>query len=125
MQRIPTTINGETVAKRMMWLAWQAVGGPFGMGVLRDNPGAGEDQVWANVVTSGDYACSQNKPGDVHADYVFGRMMKLSVKWGDDFVEVPTYAPTRDYQAWCHKYPTYEALAQAAVASLTPETAAV
>lgn len=38
-----TPYTGEQVAKRIFWLAWQACGGPFGMGILQNHPGANED----------------------------------------------------------------------------------
>lgn len=114
--------NPEQVVKRMFWLAWQACGGPFNMGFLQDKPDADEEAVWSQTLNRGDYpsgnASGQNKIGDAYGDYVFGRMMKLSVKWDDASVNVRDGVPRHDYQAWCVRYPTYASLVQAAIASL-------
>lgn len=93
-------VNSQAVAKRMFWLAWQACGGPLGMGVLQDNPGADEAAVWTNVQDRGDYP------------------MKLGVDYGDGFVGLPESKPHPEYQAWCRKYSDYKSLFDAAVASL-------
>ena len=47
----------QTVAivKRAMFLAYQACGGPLGMGVFQDRGAVTEEQVWKNVCTNGDY----------------------------------------------------------------------
>lgn len=107
--------KAEDVVKEAMWLAWQACGGTLGMGFLQDNPGATKEDVWKNVASDGDYTVNfRNKKGEVLADYVFGRMMKLSVKYTDDELEVRDESPKPDYQAWCREYPTYEALIEKA-----------
>lgn len=112
-------VNSQAVAKRMFWLAWQACGGPLGMGVLQDNPGADEAAVWTNVQDRGDYPMKLgDKPGHAYGDYVFGRMMKLGVDYGDGFVGLPESKPHPEYQAWCRKYSDYKSLFDAAVASL-------
>lgn len=118
--------NPEAVVKRAFWLAWQACGGPLGMGMFQDNPNATEDGVWDCVREAWNYPggssiMQSNRPGEAHADYVFGRMMKLHLKWGKDWVEVPEPKhdkPRPDYQAWCRKYPTINALVEAANVSL-------
>ncbi len=119
-----TCTNPELVVKRAMFLAWQACGGPLGMGVLRDNPSADEDRVWQAAYNREDYPggnkFGDNKPGQVYADYVFGRMMKFGLQWNETSVSFNDYGPLRpDYQAWCRKYPTVTALLQAAVESLS------
>lgn len=117
MPRIKTD-DPERLVTRIFWLAWQAVGRPFGMGLLQDSPEATEIDVWRNAHGSEDYAGSRNKPGDVYGDYVFGRMLKLGIKYDEDTIALPDSKPELDYQAWCNKYPTYQSLADAAVESL-------
>lgn len=108
------------LARRAFFLAYIACGGPLGWGILQAREGVTEDQVWRNVVTNGDYAYQPRPNSDVNAygDYVFGRMMKLSIKVETDGVTFPDAKPRSDYQAWCVEYPTYEALIEAARASL-------
>ena len=116
-----TVESPEAVAKQMMWLAWQACGAPLGMGVLQDAPKATKEDVWQNVITQGDYqGRPPNANGAYYADYVFGRMMKLSLQYDDGTIELPDREPTIDYQSWSRKYPTYESLFNAAVMSLSP-----
>ena len=112
--------NPEAVAKRAFWLAWKACGGTEGMGFLQNNPAAGEEDVWNNARVGADYAGKREpKTGEVYGDYVFGRMMKLTLKWNETGIEFRDAVPTRDYQAWCRKYPTYQALIEAAIAELS------
>lgn len=114
--------DAESVAREAFWLAWLACGKPMGMGVLQDHPGATKEQVSANVESRGDYpggtAMLPRKPGELYGDYVFGRMMKLMIGFDDHGVTVRSDAPKPDYQSWCRKYPTYQALIEAAIASL-------
>lgn len=117
------TDNPEAVVKEAFWLAWQACGHPLGMGILQDRPGATKDEVWACVYDKFDYPGGNtvgrtNKPGDVYGDYVFGRMMKLGLKWDAAGVEFTDGPPRPDYQGWCARYPTTEALVRAAIESL-------
>jgi hypothetical protein len=95
------------------------------MGFLQNCPGATEEKVWNNVVSHGDYPggaeICRDKPGTAYGDYVFGRMMKLSINWTKDAVEVRDSEPRRDYQSWCGVYPTYADLIEAAVKSLEEE----
>ena len=113
-----------TLIKRMFWLAWQACGSPFGLGVLQDQPGATEESVWKNVSSAGDYPpCSgliniAVPEGRVFADYVFGRMVKLWVGWEIGKVILPDHEVRPAYQIWCRVHPSYEALLQAAVDQL-------
>lgn len=117
---------GEQVTKRAFYLAWRACRGPLGMGVFQDKPDATEEDVWANIHIAGDYLSTSfaSKPGEAYGDYVFGRMMKLNIRYGDDYVVVPDGGPRLDYQAWSPKYPTYDALIKASIESLAvnPET---
>lgn len=115
--------NPEVVVKRAFWLAWQACGGPLGAGFLQDNPRATEDDVWDNVRSAGDYPggkaiMSVGAPGEAYGDYVFGRMMKLFLKWDADGVEFSGDGPRLDYQSWATVYPSYTQLVEAAVKSL-------
>lgn len=113
------------VVKRAFFLAWQACGGTFGLGFLQDRPGANEEDVWNNVCTRGDYYGGLTTfgvdRGEAYGDYVFGRMMKLSMSFDDDkgTVSVSSREPNPEYQGWSATYPTYTALVQAAVGSLT------
>lgn len=117
---ITDDLTTQQVAKRIVYLAWQACGGPTGMGFLQDRPNATEEEVWKNAVGRLDYPGEPlNDESRIYADYVFGRMMKLSVRVAGDKVLLPTDIPRRDYQGWCGKYPTYDDLFLASVISLT------
>lgn len=114
----------EEIVKEMFWLAWQACGGPLGMGFLQNNPGATRDSVWDNVAKRGDYPEGSPKmlvaepAGAVHGDYVFGRMVKLYLSFSDGEIDLLGGDPRIDYQAWCGKYETNQALVDAALESL-------
>ena len=109
------------VAKEAIWLAWQACGGPSGYGLMRDKPSADRDAVWKQAYERGDYSGRHpgERPEDVSADYVFGRMMKLYFKVKGDTISHNDSTPRRDYQAWCGRYPTYAALFDAAEQTLS------
>jgi hypothetical protein len=125
------------VAKRALYLAWQACGGPAGMGAFRDRPSASEDEVWNNAASRGDYPGGRwatdpdPNAGGVSADYVFGRMMKLNFEFNAaaGTVTVQDGSLRRDYQGWCGRYPTYATLIEAAAEAVgvraEPETATV
>ena len=114
-----TCQNPEEVVKEACWLAWNACGSPQGMGFFRSKPTASKDDVWNNIQTAGDYpGRGPNAQKSVHADYVFGRMMKLRLEWDEDGIEIPNTEPQMNYQSWCCVYPTYEALIQAAITPL-------
>lgn len=110
--------NPAEVVKEAFWLAWQACGGPHGMGAFQDNPTADKEAVWCNAYGKGDYPGGNsgggNKPGRVHGDYVFGRMMKLCISWTETEIDVPEGNPRPDYQSWSCKFATYEDLIEAA-----------
>lgn len=46
----------------------------------------------------------------LHLDYVAGRMVKLHVRRVGDGLWEMNWGPRGDYQSWCRKYPTNEAL---------------
>ena len=99
--------DSTALAKRMLYLAWQA-GKVVGMGVLQDKPGATEDDVW--LVAS--------YWNGVSGDYIFGRMMKINFEFGPNYIEFQSEPTRPEYQSWGLKYPTYKALAEAGVESL-------
>ncbi len=102
------------VAKKAIYLAWQACGGPMGAGFLQDKGEHPEDAVWTQAYDQRDYAGRHGPAERVSADYVFGRMMKLHFTLKANTIKHDTYEPRRDYQAWCGRYPTYAALFDAA-----------
>ena len=107
--------RAEDVMKEALWLAWVAAGGPRGMGFLQDFPEADKEAVWNNAVNAGDYPMKQNLGDDLHADYVFGRMIKLNIwRKRPDAIEISDSPPRSDYQSWCHAYKTYADLFDAA-----------
>ena len=126
---VPDKSMTEAVVKRAFYLAWKACGGPTGMGFMQNRPEADEDAVWKNVSERGDYAFTQRavddakrqiEQGTAYGDYVFGRMMKLRIKWNSatGVIDVSDSTPTLDYEAWCGKYRTHSALIEAAIKSL-------
>ncbi len=112
MSRI-TVKNPLEVVKESFWLAWKACGDPLGMGVYQDRPNATKDDIWAQ--TFPDYHGSQT---EAYGDYVFGRMMKLSLKWDDTSIDIGNLGTNIEYQSWARVYPTYETLVLAAESSL-------
>jgi len=114
----------KAVVEEAFWLAWQACGGTTGMGFLRDRgPSTTKEQVIANVSNAGDYFGGiPQEDGTMYGDYVFGRMMKLRLKFDESGVVFSDEMPRWDYQAWCGKYKTYEALVRAAIESITEQT---
>ena len=120
--RVVGSVTAEVLVKRAMYLAWKACGGPLGLGFLQDRPEATEEDVWKNITGAGDYSMpmpTSDGPGDAHADYVFGRMMKLGMKYEGQEIDVGRGdKPTPDYQAWCVVYPTVLMLLQVAAEEL-------
>jgi len=104
---------GEKITKRAFFLAYRAAQ-VVGMGALQARDNATEDEVWGQVCPL--------KPGTkmAYGDYVFGRMMKLTLRWNDggQVQSITPMAPKPDYQSWCEKYPEYEDLIAAAAASV-------
>ena len=106
----------RNLLKNACYLAWLACGGPMGYGILQDRGNAvSAGEVWHNIKTNGDYPGAQTdfdksyKHKDrlqLHADYVFGRMMKLDFEFDDTaiYYHDETYRPS--YQGFAGKYPT-------------------
>lgn len=118
MKHLISDGKGEEVAKGMVWLAWRACGGPVGMGVLQDQPGATKENVWSAMTGAHDYGGSpfkSPKSGEVSADYVFGRMMKLYFRFDKDTIDIRDEVPHPAYQGWAVKYPSYATLVQEAI----------
>lgn len=120
--------NPGQFLSRLYYLAWKACGGPLGMGQWQDNPDATEEDVWNNICNHGDYPYKMNdvpsgsEGTDVRADYVFGRMMKLSSVMGRDYVSFPGSTNLHpEYQSWARKYRTLEDLVAATKESLEGE----
>ena len=109
------------LVKRVFWLAWQACAGTLGSGFLQDQPGATENQVWDNVMNQGDYhGPPDSEPCEPYGDYVFGRMMKLGVRFNEKkkTVMVSEGKPDIEYQAWSGRYPSYKSLLEASILAL-------
>lgn len=114
MKTISTgSLSGERVAKRIVFLAYEP-SAVVGLGVLQARSGVTEESLGACIWKD-----------QVDADYIAGRMVKLwgmsfgpnSITFNDELV------PRADYQSWCWKYPTYEALVMAAIESLQERAA--
>lgn len=78
----------HTFLKRSFYLLWLACEGTLGEGRRKDNPLADEDDVWNNVVNSGDYPSPSTRCSDhkLYADYVFGRRIKWGCIFKDDVI---------------------------------------
>jgi len=124
MSRVTIEVdNPQEVIKEALWLAWNACGGPMGMGAFQDNGGASKEDIWNNVANAGDYpGPSHSRPNEIHGDYVFGRMMKIWFDYDDKSITVATAKQEWDYQAWSGTYPTYPELIAAAVKSLEEQS---
>lgn len=110
------------VVKRMFFLAWKS-SRVVGMGALMDEGAKTEDEVWRHLLVCGDYPLHPVEPengknGSFRADYVFGRMMKMSVRVVDGEIELSGTELRPDYQSWCSDYPSYTSLHAAAKRSL-------
>lgn len=110
------SIDMPQIVEEMFWLAYQA-SRVVGMGILQARNDATKADVLASLATV--YG------NGLHADYVYGRMMKLLIRLSDDGkqIEVPDMVPMYDYQSWCFRYPTYDDLFNAAFASYKKVTA--
>lgn len=115
-----TNENATRFAKRMMFLAYEGINGPTGMGVFQARNNVTEEQVWNNVINMGDYPVGLVNPGRgrIYGDYVFGRMMKFGVEITDTVVSFSDAKLRPDYQGFARKYRTSEELASTALASL-------
>lgn len=79
------------------------------MGFLQDRPDFTEQEVFSNVIRSGDYALPIHGGNNrTYADYVFGRMMKLGInvtRNGEDYdLEVSDNPAKPDYNSWASTY---------------------
>lgn len=112
----------ESIVSKFFYLAWKA-SKVMGMGFLQDRPAATEQEVFSNVIRSGDYALpihgSNNRS---YADYVFGRMMKLGIsvtRNGEDYdLEVSDGPAKPDYNSWSGVYSSPAAILSAALQSI-------
>lgn len=124
---ISEQIAAIDVAKRAFYLAYEACGGTSGSGWIQAVDKATEEEVWQNALVRGDYPGRERRkkelsdqPKQAYGDYVFGRMMKLTLRWDNETneIEISEAIPRADYQSWCRKYPSYKALIDAAIESL-------
>ncbi|MFA6358894.1 MAG: hypothetical protein WCY09_09590 [Candidatus Omnitrophota bacterium] len=112
------------VVKRMVFLAYNASGGPVGMGIFQalrlNNTTPNEEQVWKCAYNAEDYPLKHTGENEVYCDYVFGNMMKWGCSWDTktNTITVPNRTFRHDYQAFCGIYPDNAALARAALSSL-------
>lgn len=112
----------KAVVEEAFWLAWQACNGTTGMGFLRDNPAAKKEAVLRNIAIADDYfgLVPSNKPGEMSCDYVFGRMMKMHVKFDEKtgVITVDDGKVSCGSHSWGRKYPTYEDVIKAAIVNV-------
>ena len=111
-RKYETAERAVEVLKNAVWLAWVAAGGPQGMGVFQDKPTASKEEVWDNAYNCNDYSGDRFwvHGTDLHADYVFGRMLKLNVSRKGSVLEIPDHEPRTDYQSWCGVYKSFAKL---------------
>ena len=114
-----STQDAAKVASRALFLAYNA-SGVFGMGAFRAQENVTEEQVLDNVMRKGDYPAyvSRMDSDELHADYVFGRMMKLRINVVGETVSVSDDKPRSGYQSWSVNYKSYKALIKAAMKEL-------
>lgn len=105
-------MTNEAIVSRMFWLAYQAAS-VIGMGRFQVTDDATEKSVAPTP-----YIAPDGKSLICYADYTFGRMMKMYITFDRDTINISTNKLQPDYQSWCHRYETYEALKQAAIKSL-------
>ena len=115
---LQTEEQREAFVKRMVYLAYNAVGYASGMGVFQEVKDADETRVWDRAYTACDYPMKTGGDNEVYCDYVFGRMMKWGCKWNgcEVFIRDNTFRP--DYQKFCRKYKDNKSLVDAALDSL-------
>lgn len=88
----------------------------MGSGIFQDRGEVGEDAVW----NDGDYPGSfRVRAGRPYGDYVFGRMMKWGCEFDNNSVTIRDQEYRPDYQAWCGKYKTPQAIVDSVCESLT------
>lgn len=105
-----TSKNPEQFLKLFFFKAYNA-SRVVGMGYMQARDNVTADQV---------FECVKPLPGDstYHADYVYGRMMKLTAKVDGNTITISDDQPRPDYQSWCRTYPTYAKLAEAVALDL-------
>lgn len=108
--------RANKVAQEAFWLAYQA-SVPVGLGFLHERGGEPREAVLNGIFSQPQYGTG------VHADYVYGRMVKLSIHLEGNTITVGDDAPRSDYQSWCRTYPTNEALIRAAEAATAEQPA--
>lgn len=117
---VPDDIKSIDVIKRALFLAYNA-SQVYGAGILQKRNGVTENDVFQNAAFSGDYP-SHHGVGinAIRADYVFGRMMKLSMEINNDKNTILVYKDETDieYQSWGKVYETHTKLVEAAIKSL-------
>jgi hypothetical protein len=112
------------LVRRMFFLAYNACGTASGLGFLQAASNASEDDVWNSVMNRGDYpggsAFMNQKDNEVRGDYVFGRMMKLNIRFDKDngTIEISDRKTDINYNRWATKYDSHLELAQDAALSL-------
>lgn len=106
------------LVKRMVYLAYKAVGYASGMGVFQAVDAADEEKVWLRAYNQGDYPMRNTSDNKVYCDYVFGRMMKWGCGWKGCEITIRDQEFRPDYQEFCRKYKDNAALVDAALASL-------
>ena len=112
--------TGEAFAKRMFRLAWDK-SCMIGSGFLQDRGELSEDEVWGIMRGAEDYQgadCKKPKSGEVDADYVSGRMMKLHYSFAENSISCQPREWRHDYQSFCGAYKDFGALIDAAAKSL-------
>lgn len=105
--------------KRAFWLAYKSAFAQ-GLGRLQMRPGiTTEDDVWKEVYQG---TTADDPTGRAYGDYVFGKMMKLTLEWSSlgvtRTVKTPDSTPKQDYQSWAQIYPSYDLLITEAETSL-------
>lgn len=111
--RVSDPSKTKAVVMRAFFLAYTAAGGAVGMGFLQARNAVTEEQVWNNVASHGDYpggplpGMADPEKGEAYGDYVFGRMLKLSIDFDakDGTITIPDTAPRADYQGWSNGKP--------------------
>lgn len=111
------------VAKEAVWLAWQACGGPIGYGFMQDKgPDQDREKVWDHAYNERDYSGTHQAGDDrINCDYVMGRMMKLRFGLKGAIITHNDYPVDINYQSWFRKYPTFNALFEAAEKVVIPQ----
>ena len=117
------TAQAISVAKRMLFLAYNASAPASGMGMFQEarlgGKPADEETVWNCAYNAEDYMGLKHEPPNVvHADYVFGRMMKWSCKWEKNVLSIRDDNYHWEYQSFSGSYPTSKDLVVAALESL-------